>query len=271
MENYGIIGYPLSHSLSPQIHNLAFQTLNIDARYEKIEIKPEHFDNIISQLKSEGWKGFNVTVPFKEKIIPYLDEIEPVTGRIGAVNTVKISGNKWTGYNTDYIGFIRPIEKDLKRIDCALIIGAGGASRAVIYGLLEKTNIKCLYIANRTESRARQLLKSLSYSDEIKIKIIDLAEINSIEQPVDLLVNTTNVGMGSLIEETPVKISKKFINSIVYDLIYNPKKSKLLRLAESLGCRTINGFPMLLYQADESFKIWTGKHFPDKVFRTFLG
>jgi shikimate dehydrogenase len=270
MEKYGIIGYPLSHSISPQIHNLAFQTLNINAVYEKAEINPSAFDDAITRLKTEGWKGFNVTIPFKEKIIGHLDEVDAVSSKIGAINTVKAENGKWKGYNTDYLGFMRPLISDLERINSALILGAGGASRAVIFGLLEKSNIKNLFIANRTKSRAEKLLKSLDHSKKVNIDIISLSDAGGLDIPVDLIVNTTSVGMGNLIDDIPAEIPKKFNNFIVYDLIYNPKKSKLLQLAQRQGCKTINGLPMLIYQAEESFKIWTGKHFPEIVINNFL-
>ncbi len=270
MDKYGIIGFPLSHSISPQIHNLAFKTLKIDAQYEKFKIDPSDFENAISYIKTRGWKGFNVTIPFKERIIALLDEIDPISAEIGAINTVKVSGNRWIGFNTDYLGFMRPLENDLNNINSALVLGAGGAARAVVYGLLEKSNIKNLIIANRTKSRAEKLLQSLKNTIKVNIDIIDLNDVYKPDIPINLIVNTTSVGMGALKEETPVKILKKFNNSIIYDLIYNPKKSKLLQLAQAQGCKIINGLPMLIYQADESFKIWTDKHFPEMVINNFL-
>jgi shikimate dehydrogenase len=269
MEKYGILGYPLSHSISPEIHNLAFKTLKIDAYYEKIEINPDHFDDKITLLKKGNWSGFNVTIPFKEKIIPHLDVIDPISEKIGAINTVKIINGKWYGYNTDYLGFIRPLKEKIGTVDTVLMIGAGGAAKGVLYGLLEKTSMKHLYVANRTAHRAEDLVEPILNS-EVDIKIISLEEVYNIEDSINLIINTTNVGMGSLKDETPIEIDNKFKNSLIYDLIYNPKKTKLLVLSEMIGCKTINGLPMLIYQADESFKIWTGFHFPQEVIDHFL-
>ncbi len=270
MNKYGIIGYPLKHSISPQIHNSAFNALKINALYQKIEINPTEFEETIKQLKHEDWRGFNITIPFKETIIKYLDDIDPMSANIGAINTIKISNGKWRGYNTDYLGFVKPIEKYLDSINSVLVLGAGGAARAVIYGILEKLKIEKIYLANRTKSRAELLVQSVKYSGRTKIEIIDFSTINHLNDPINLIVNTTSLGMGNEIDKTPLEISEKYSNCIVYDLIYNPKKSKLLTRAEEQACQIINGLPMLIYQADESFKIWTGINFPDKVIEKFL-
>lgn len=270
MEKYGVIGYPLDHSISPEIHNMAFSELNLDASYTKIEIPPNSFEQKILQLKTEKWSGFNVTIPFKEKIIDFLDEIDPISRKIGAINTVKVIEKKWIGYNTDYIGFIRPLKSEIQHLKSALVIGAGGAAKAIVYSLIEKTSISEIYIANRTIARAESLTAEIVCPDNIKLSIISLKQIENICQPIDLVVNTTNVGMGKLIDETPIENLEKLPNSVIYDLIYNPKNTKLLRLAEMRGHQIINGLPMLIFQAEESFKIWTGKSFPEVVINHFL-
>ncbi len=270
MDKYGVIGYPLAHSISPNIHNMAFSGLNIDASYTKIEIPTDSLKHKILQLKTEKWSGFNVTIPFKEKIIDFLDEIDPISEKIGAINTIKIVNNKWIGYNTDYIGFIRPLQSEIQHLKSALVIGAGGAAKAVVYSLIEKTTISTIFIINRTRIRAEQLAAEIEYSRRINLNVIPLSETGNVAQSIELIVNATNVGMGMLADETPINIPIKASNSIVYDLIYNPKKTKLLRLAELNGHKIINGLPMLVFQAEESFKIWTGKSFPEAVVRHYL-
>ncbi len=137
MKKFAIIGYPLQHSFSPKLHNKAFKYLNMEAKYSKIEIKPEEFQNKLLKIKKMDYNGFNVTVPFKEKILLYLDQIEPLAQKIKAVNTIKIVDSKWLGYNTDSYGFFKPLESFTEEINNILIIGAGGASRAACFTLAE--------------------------------------------------------------------------------------------------------------------------------------
>lgn len=273
MKRFSIIGFPLEHSFSPEIHNDAFIANGIDATYSKIEIKPCDFAETIQSLKDEpGWNGFNVTIPFKQSIIPYVDSIESAAKKIGAVNTIRVEQDgTWIGYNTDYSGFLSPLKNYINNIRSCLIIGAGGAARAVAFGILQSAQIERLVIVNRTIQKARDLTDSLKIFYNTEYEVFSLQENISARQSFDLIVNTTSLGMGSLQNELPINpeslINK---NTVVYDLIYNPAKTILLSLSEKVGASIINGLPMLIGQAEESFRIWTGKLFPDDLKQKWL-
>lgn len=267
MNRFAILGFPLGHSISPQIHTRAFQFLKLSAEYTKIEIQPSFFDERIALLKKENWRGFNVTVPFKERVLNFLDDVEPIACKIGAVNTIKVDEQgRWLGFNTDYLGFLKPLESDFRKIKSGLVIGAGGAARAVIYGLLTNTMITRVVIANRTIERAALLMDDLSEFLEADLSVFELKKIGQLNETFDLIVNTSAVGMGKLKDEMPLDpIPFAHEKTIVYDLIYNPTRTKFLDRAEQGGLKTINGLPMLLEQAAVAFEIWTGMEFPTSV------
>lgn len=270
MQQYGIIGYPLEHSFSPKIHNTAFEHYHLDAQYNKIEIEQSIFDAKIKELKKGGeWYGFNVTIPHKQNIISYLDELEPICEQIGAVNTVKVNKDgSWKGFNTDYMGFIKPIQSELSKLNNCLLIGAGGAAQAVGFGILKFSSIGRIAVIDRINERAESLVNKLKSFSAKDYDIIDFKMINNIKESFDLIVNMSPVGMGDLKDQAPMSIKTIIKNhTIVYDLIYNPAKTLFLKEAEQLGLRTVNGLPMLIGQAEESFKIWTGRNFPDKLYK----
>ncbi len=258
---YGIIGYPLEHSVSPILHNRAFRDYGMNARYEKVPIAPETFEAHIARMKREDWRGFNVTIPFKERILPLLDWVEETAQAIGAVNTVKCEGSRWLGFNTDWLGFLRPVASDLSDFKRCLILGAGGAARAVAFALVKKGAADVLLIANRTKARAEKLARDLRLHGTKTIEATDLETLkNNPAKNFDLIVNTTSLGMNDpgaplIIDPEPLAHAQ----TLVYDLIYKPPQTALLLRAKKLGLRTLNGYPMLIYQAEEAFKIWTGK------------
>ncbi|NOX90338.1 MAG: shikimate dehydrogenase [Calditrichaeota bacterium] len=262
IKRYGIIGFPLKHSFSPYIHNRAFGDLGIKAVYEKIETEPEKFEEKMAELKSGNLSGLNVTIPYKERILRFIDQIDPYAKAIGAVNTIKCHYDRWTGYNTDWAGFLKPIETDLDSIEKCLITGAGGAARAVAFALLKVKRVEFLWIANRTVQRAEKLVRTLKQHGTIEFRTSDLNEAAECGISFDLIVNTTSVGMSGQKEELiidPQPISKP--GTIIYDLIYNPLETPLLQAAAKLNLKTVNGLPMLIFQAEEAFKIWTGRRF----------
>jgi shikimate dehydrogenase len=256
MDKYGLIGYPLDHSFSPRIHNQAFEHCGLRASYDKIEIQPKLFNNQIKQLKTQHYRGFNITIPYKQKIIPYLNHIDEAAQKLQAVNTIKVSANgDWVGYNTDYIGFMVPFQKKKIQNKLALLIGAGGAAYAVVYALLYPMNFEKILILNRTHEKAREIRDRWSGAH---IELVHQSQLENSGE-LDLIVNSTPVGMGHLsgMNSLPKIFSIKG-NPFVYDLVYNPAKTKLLQYAESLGLAYENGLPMLIGQAEESFRIWTG-------------
>lgn len=267
---FGIIGFPLEHSFSPAIHNRALAEYNIPGQYVKIEIPPERFETAIGDLKKENGAGYNVTVPYKTKIIPFLDKLDERAQQIGAVNTILVSEEgKWIGFNTDYIGFLRPLIECKKSLKKCLVLGAGGAARAVSVGIASGLDARELTIANRTLKKAQVLAERLLSFQTLKATACQIEAIPA--EKFDLIVNTTSVGMGRL-EINSVLDVRPFAHpkTIVYDLIYNPSETHFLKTAREADIKTINGLPMLIYQAEEAFRIWTGRRFTKELMDFFL-
>jgi len=251
-----VIGHPIAHSLSPIMHNEAFRRLKLDNCYIAIDIAPDGLAHFIKSLKFTNILGVNVTIPHKEAVIEYLDELSEEAIILRAVNTIKITKDGLIGYNTDVFGF----EKCLEGIDIpkssALIIGAGGAAKAVVYTLC-KLNVNKLYITNRTEEKAQNLIRFVSNLFNRDVSLIPFDKWNTLE-PLDIVVNATPIGMegvGGTIDIPPSIITER---TTVIDLIYNPPETEFLKKAKKIGAKTLNGLKMLVYQGATSFKIWTG-------------
>lgn len=274
MKKYGVIGYPLSHSLSPHMHNGAFKTLAIDAIYEKYQISPEEFNVSIKRLKKGNFAGLNVTIPYKSRIIEYLDDIDPDAEAVGAVNTVIKKNHIWKGYNTDIAGFISPLLKIKQKISKCLLLGSGGASRAVIYSLGKYLKPEQIIIAGRNQAKAEKLCSHLQILvNPTRLGYLQLDKVSGESIDYDLIVNATPLGTFPAVKESPIPGLKHLKpGAIVYDLVYNPKETRLLRDAQKIGVEviTINGLEMLLKQAAHSFKIWTGREMPLGVVRESL-
>ncbi len=266
MDRYAIIGYPLEHSASPRIHNTAFKEYGMDAVYEKLEIDPQEFDAAIGQIKKEDWRGFNVTIPHKQRIMNFLDKIDPAAERIGAVNTVKAEPDGgWAGYNTDYSGFLHSLQEYRKEIRTCLLMGAGGAARAVAFAVCDLPQIEFLCLMNRRLANSRALREELALYKSIRYRVAE-TENDTAGMPYDLIINATPVGMGELKTSLPLDPrTYAHQTTIVYDLIYNPAQTLFLQRAKEAGLRTVNGWPMLLGQAEEAFRIWTGRGFTKEV------
>ena len=271
---YSVIGYPLTHTLSPHMHMAALKKKRIHGLYISFEIEPRRFQTVMKGLPLLPFNGFNVTVPYKEKVIPFLDALSPEAKIVGAVNTVK-GEKKLKGYNTDVYGFTRSLNEDLKfspRGKRILLIGAGGAARACIYALA-KGGARTIVLADVITQRARKLKKHFSrYFKHVQF-IVTLAneEHYKIFLPqIDLLINATPIGLRKTdpVLITPRVFPKKKI--CVYDLIYNPAQTKLMHIAKRKGCRMSNGLGMLLHQGARAFEIWTGKRAPVKEMKTAL-
>jgi len=262
----GLLGYPLGHSFSPNMQNAAFNNKGINNVYVPIEVKPENFATVVKAVSSMNFAGFNITIPFKVEVIKYLDEIDESAERIGAVNTVVIKDGRLVGYNTDGRGFLRSLEEGLgynvegKNI---FVLGSGGASRAICMGLAFNKARK-IYICNRTFEKAVALSKDINKhipGSSIAIPM-EYNEMRKNIKNVDAFINTTNVGTFPKVDEMPIDSSLLNEKLVVCDVIYNPKKTKLLLEAEKLGCKTISGLGMLVYQGAEAFELWTGVKAP---------
>jgi len=258
-----LIGYPLGHSMSPWIHQQFITQQQLNASYQLKEIKPDQFAETITAMKQSAITGFNVTIPYKEKIIDYLDVIDETAKGIGAVNTVVCKNGKWSGYNTDGAGYLASLKQYDKEVlhDQArlLVIGAGGASRGIVFALLNEP-FQSLTVINRTEARAKMLVEQLATARLVTTQSIKEAE-NNLDQ-YDLIINTTSVGMAPDVDQQPIDLARLQPHTLVSDIVYKPLKTKFLTEAERLGGRIHYGHDMLINQAKLSFQLWTGKH-PD--------
>ena len=250
---YGVIGNPVRHSLSPVIHNGAFKRLGWNAVYLAFEVK--HVERALEGIRGLGLKGVSVTLPFKTEVIPFLDKIEGLAKKIGAVNTIVNREGKLVGFNTDCSGALEALEEKMdlggKRV---VLLGAGGAGRAIGFGLKERG---CqLIIANRSRDRGETLSRELK---GYFIPMSSFVKMKAGELQADVVINTTSLGMVPQERETP--IPKKLLRKgmVVMDIVYEPLQTKLLREAKEKGCLTINGLEMFIRQGATQFEIWTGR------------
>lgn len=255
----GVIGHPIEHSMSPPMHNNAFKELNMDYVYVAFHVLPENIEKLIESCKTLDIKGLNVTIPHKTSVIPFLDEIDPTAKKIGAVNTIQFKNGIAKGFNTDGIGAIKSIQEytTLKGKN-VLIVGAGGASKAISFTLINE-NINSLVIANRSKENACNLIENIRMQcDFEEISYVDIKDAYELIDDVDIIINTTPIGMYPKHEvEPPIKTDKINEKHIVMDVIYNPLETALLKEARLNGATTINGTSMLINQGLESFKIFT--------------
>jgi len=263
---YGIIGYPVKHSLSPAMHNAAFKALKLDARYELFEVKPQDLRSFLDSLSDREIHGLNVTVPHKEKVLDFIefDKDELFASQIKAVNTIVKKDGIWKGYNTDVPGFLRHLKENIdpanKRV---AVLGAGGAGRAVVYAVAS-SKAKEITVFDIDKSRAEALVNLMQdLFKRLNIKLVDSVEALDILEK-DILINATPIGMKEA-DPCLVKEGRLHKNLLVYDVIYNPSETKLLALAKKSGAKVYNGLKMLLYQGMISFEIWTGKKAPQEV------
>ncbi|WP_144526665.1 shikimate dehydrogenase [Peribacillus simplex] len=255
---YGVMGDPIAHSMSPDIHNDAFEKENIEAVYHHFHVTKEDLNDAVKGMKALGIEGFNITIPHKTSIIPFLDEVDELALAIGAVNTVVNKNGRFIGYNTDGKGFFKSLCDEISgdiKAKKTLVIGAGGAARA-IYFTLVKEGVKQVDIANRTKERAAQLVSDCPY-DKVS-KALSIIEAEESLSQYDLIIQTTSSGMSPELDHSPLKVDQLKTGAIVSDIIYNPLQTKLLREAGEKGAETQNGLGMFINQAALAFEIWTG-------------
>ena len=256
----GLIGHPVEHSFSPPMHNSAFKKLGMDYVYTAFDVDPNNLKEAIGGARALNIKGFNVTIPHKIEVMKYLAEIDEIASLIGAVNTIDFKDLK--GYNTDGIGAIKAIgEVTNVKNKNIVIVGAGGASRAISF-YLAKYGADSLTILNRNVDKAQGLA-----SDVLSSGLIDSVESNSIDSmdltDMDILINTTPVGMHPNVDDAPIALAGDMHEDlVVFDAVYNPNETGLLKEAIKASAKPVYGIKMLLYQGAESFEIWTGKKAP---------
>ena len=244
---YGLIGKPVEHSLSPVIHNALFKRYNINAVYLAFEV--DDLDSAVRGIKALKISGLNITMPYKERILEFLDELSEEAGAIGSVNTVVNRAGELIGYNTDAVGVLKALKhftevKD-RRI---LILGAGGAGKAIARAL---SRLAKVVVLNRTERKAKELEKF-----GLKGEKLSRESLEYYLSWADILINATSIGMNEDKSLIPKELLRK--NLTVFDIIYSPLETRLLRDARKVGCLTVDGLWMLIYQGAESFRLWTG-------------
>jgi len=267
---FGIIGYPVEHSLSPLMHNIAFEELGVAASYELFSVKEDELDTFFQELrnKKNPIYGLNVTVPYKERVLDYLDKLAPFAQKVGAVNTIMITEDrKLIGYNTDAPGFLAHLNElnfttTNKRI---ALLGSGGSARAILATLcMIKERPQSIKIYNRTPSRTDELIDDLAERIDLSIvKSVRSIDDLNIELS-DLLINATSLGLN---KDDACLINKELFHSdmLVYDLIYNPMRTELLKMADEAGAQVSNGLGMLYYQGVLAFQHWANIQLDDDV------
>lgn len=266
----GLIGHPVEHSFSPPMHNAAFAELGLDYAYVAFDVNPDDLKSAVDGAKSLNIKGFNVTIPHKIEVMQYLDELDEVARLIGAVNTIDFKNLK--GYNTDGIGAVRAIEEVTSIKDKNVVVtGAGGASRAISF-YLAKFGAGSMTILNRNANKAKDLAGDVLKSDLIgDVGADSISEIDSYLKDADILVDTTPLGMDPHVNDEPIAKSDAMHDGlVVFDAVYNPNETVLLKEAIKAGAKPVYGIKMLLYQGAESFKIWTGRDAPIDVMQDAL-
>lgn len=278
MIHLGLIGYPLGHSLSPKIHTAALKACDLDGDYSLFPIEPNdkvELKNLLDKVRAGEIQGLNVTIPHKQNVIEFMDELTPTAKSIGAINTIYLKNKKLIGDNTDANGFLT----DLKRLignrelgienrKSAIVLGAGGSARAVVYALLnDGWNVK---LTSRRLEQAQELANSFT---NYPLSIIHYSELPTCNfQTFQLIVNTTPLGMTPNIEQSPLPENLSLPSNIfIYDLVYNPRETKLVRDARSQGIQATTGLGMLIEQAALAFETWTGKNPPREILFESVG
>jgi len=257
----GLIGWPVEHSRSPAMHNAAFAALGLDWRYILLPTPTDQVEAAVARIRSGELQGANVTIPHKQAVMPFLDEIDPAAQDVGAVNTIVKRADRLIGFNTDTLGFRRALLEtgiDVKDQPCA-ILGAGGSARAVLYVLRE--------LGARITIYARDVEKARVVHTDWR----SLSGLNEIDQETKLIVNTTPVGLSPNVDASPWPEDVPFPKqALIFDLLNNPARTKFMRQAERAGLRAVNGWNMLVYQGVAAFEKWTGIEPPVDVMKHAL-
>jgi shikimate dehydrogenase len=266
---YCIIGDPVDHSLSPAIHNAAFNSLGLNCSYIAFRVQEGQLKNSLDSLRAINIGGFNVTMPHKVRVLEYVDQYDKTVELVGAANTVKNEDGKFCAYNTDVLGFIKPLRQ--RGIDFSgfevTILGAGGAARAIAVALAGERGIANINIVNRNTDRSKELANLLKKLG-LKASIVSSDNIQNIASKSNLIINTTPLGMKD--EQSLIKSSSIRKDAIVYDIVYKPINTNLLESARTAGAKVVYGYEMLLEQAIASFKIWIQRDPPIEPMKKVL-
>jgi len=283
VKQVGLIGYPVAHSRSPQMHDAAFREIGFDAGYTLWETPPGTLAERVASLRAPDMLGANVTIPYKEDVVPLLDECHTLAARIGAVNTILNRNGKLIGYNTDAPGLVRALAEcpgspfDARGKE-TVILGTGGAARAAAVALIDQ-RAKSVRIFGRDKARIKALLYHLlvlplkppASQTRIGGAVFNSPEADALLQTADLVINATSVGLKSSDDPLLIDVNQLPVGSLVMDMVFNAGLTPLLRAARARGCFVMHGLSMLLYQGTLAFELWTGRDAPVEVMRHVLG
>ncbi len=277
----GIIGDPVEHSRSPAMHNAAFTSLGMNWRYLPFRVAGGELARALSGIRGLGIRGLNVTIPHKQAVVRHLDELAPEAALLGAVNTIIHTDGRLVGDNTDVEGFRRALSEGA---GCgftpvrAMVLGAGGAGLAVMRALLDITSLKRIHLLNRTPARADAIVKRLEDAPDLEVKAelvpgpLETRSMADALSAADLVVNATSVGMHPKEDASPLGDCDGFrAGQVVYDLIYNPRETRLLNRAKAQGAQALSGLSMLVHQGARGFELWTGRPAPVEVMAHAIG
>ncbi|MGA0246968.1 MAG: shikimate dehydrogenase [Schleiferiaceae bacterium] len=258
-----LIGHPVSHSVSPIMHNLALREYNLDISYVAVDVEIHELPSLIAHFNSDSFLGANITLPYKQTLFDAVDQHSDLANEMGVINCIQKTSHALIGHNTDSYGFIKPLQlKGYDHLDSALIFGFGGAAQAVIHGL-EQLGCDTIYVVSRNIDK---------HENDSAINLISYDEWPEYAEEVEIIVNTTPLGMHPNIDASPVQEENSIYlrDSLCYDIVYNPRQTKFLEQAKNAGATCMDGLPMLIYQAARSFELWTGKLFPVQLVEEHL-
>ncbi len=262
-----LLGNPVSHSLSPLMHNTAARHYGMDIEYHAVQLEQSELSSLAAYLNNESFRGANITIPYKQLLMDFMDRLDATASGIGAINTIVQEDSAIAGYNTDSYGFSVPLQDYADELEQSktLIFGTGGATRAIIYALKE-FNIEEITLISRRPERITE------FDDDEAVNIAGYESWTAHAEKATLVVNATPLGMSPQSDKAPIREDEKeaLEEKVCYDIVYNPVKTRFLALAEQAGARTIGGLEMLIYQGSKSFELWTGRPFPIKEVRKKL-
>jgi shikimate dehydrogenase len=266
---YGVIGDPVEHTLSPVLHNAAFEALKLDCVFLAFRVLPIEVKNALSGIRALGIRGLNVTMPHKNAVIPFLDEVDEAAKFIGSVNTILNDNGKLRGFSTDGVGALKALKENGENLSGKklLLLGGGGAAKAIAYSLIKEVDE--LVLLNRTREKTWILAEGLSsrFHKKVTFDVLTPSALKKSLQTADVLINATSVGMHQNATQSVVNPEWLKPNLTVMDIVYSPVETELAKNAKIAGAKVISGVEMLIYQGAASFEIWTGKTAPIEVMR----
>jgi len=265
----GVIGNPIEHTLSPTMHNAAFNHLKLDFAFLAFRVKAAALEDAMRGMRGLGIRGLNVTMPHKNAVIKYLDEVDPTVKFLGSANTILNDDGRLLGFNTDGVGALKALRENGVELDGKklLLLGAGGAAKAIAFSLAKEVGE--LVILNRASEKAKELAEALSqvYGKKVVGEALSPSVIQKNLQDADILINATSVGMHPHVSQSLVAPQWLKPDLTVMEIVYNPVETKLAKHAKAAGAHVISGVEMLLYQGAASFELWTGRSAPIEVMR----